>query len=384
MKSTKLKTKTEKGITLVALIITIVVLMILAVVAINSITNDGIISQADGVKDIYTEAQNEEQKILSYYELVLSGKAWTQNGTKVTRGNITLEVGDNVNYTVGAEGYTDANGWKVLGAENGKLLLVSASNVKAYYTLSGTNDYFNGISKLDSECSKFLNETYASKARSINVDDINRVTGYNPNETATGRAYHHDINEKGKRITIYGNTVTFKVGKDGSGNTIIEYAGTLNDAKNNGSIPFKEFVLPDGTKLAETENNAKKEKTSVTLNATYYYYYADTLCTESGAEKIGIKPGDSAYQLLFVNGSSSNGYFLASRYQFLTTTATQGPQFGIWAVDNNKVTGRALHFAISDPGNVTNWGTGIRAVIEILPDCQLEPNGANNWTLDLE
>ena len=42
----KRKTKMEKGITLIALIITIVVLLILAATAISSITNDGVLQYA--------------------------------------------------------------------------------------------------------------------------------------------------------------------------------------------------------------------------------------------------------------------------------------------------------------------------------------------------
>ena len=43
------RTKTQKGITLVALIITIIVLLILAVVAIGAVQNDGIIEYAKNI-----------------------------------------------------------------------------------------------------------------------------------------------------------------------------------------------------------------------------------------------------------------------------------------------------------------------------------------------
>ena len=56
------KTKTQKGITLIALIITIVVLLILAVVTINAIQGDGIIEYAKNAADEYTKKANEEQE----------------------------------------------------------------------------------------------------------------------------------------------------------------------------------------------------------------------------------------------------------------------------------------------------------------------------------
>ncbi len=60
-------TKTNKGITLVALIITIVVLLILAAVAISSITNDGILHYAQNAASSYNQAQRNEAGILEGY-----------------------------------------------------------------------------------------------------------------------------------------------------------------------------------------------------------------------------------------------------------------------------------------------------------------------------
>ena len=137
MKSTKLKTKQEKGITLIALIITIVVLLVLAAVAISSIKNDGIISKAQDVTNKYNEAQTSEKNMLDEYLNYLepnggTSGGWVQNGLTVTDGTITLNVGDYVNYTSGVaavaagEPVPDTVGWQVLGAEDGELLLISA------------------------------------------------------------------------------------------------------------------------------------------------------------------------------------------------------------------------------------------------------------------
>ena len=53
--------KTQKGITLVALIITIVVLLILAVVAIGAVKENGIIGHAQNAEEDYTEKQEKEK-----------------------------------------------------------------------------------------------------------------------------------------------------------------------------------------------------------------------------------------------------------------------------------------------------------------------------------
>ena len=61
------RTKTQKGITLVALIITIIVLLILAVVTINAVKGDGIIQKAESATQKYNDAAVKEQaKIDSY------------------------------------------------------------------------------------------------------------------------------------------------------------------------------------------------------------------------------------------------------------------------------------------------------------------------------
>ena len=64
--------KTQKGITLVALIITIVVLLILAVVSINAIQNNGIIDKTQGVTEKYNQAQTNEYGTLGGYETMLN------------------------------------------------------------------------------------------------------------------------------------------------------------------------------------------------------------------------------------------------------------------------------------------------------------------------
>ena len=70
------KTREQKGITLVALIITTVVLLVLATVTISSIQNDGIISKAQDVANKFNEAQSNEQGILDEYLSYLQGEQW--------------------------------------------------------------------------------------------------------------------------------------------------------------------------------------------------------------------------------------------------------------------------------------------------------------------
>ena len=50
------------------------------------------------------------------FETSMGGK-WTQSGTAIKKGSLTLEVGDYINYDAGVSGYTGK--WRILGVENG-------------------------------------------------------------------------------------------------------------------------------------------------------------------------------------------------------------------------------------------------------------------------
>lgn len=63
--------KTNKGITLVALVITIIILIILAGVSINAIMNEGIIHNAKDARDEFSEEKDKEQEKLTYIDALL-------------------------------------------------------------------------------------------------------------------------------------------------------------------------------------------------------------------------------------------------------------------------------------------------------------------------
>ena len=93
------KTKTQKGITLIALIITIVILLIIAVVTIGSIQNSKIIDHAQNASSKYTLEQEKEQIELALGEWqiqkVLGGKTFkevVESNTLSSLPEITVET----------------------------------------------------------------------------------------------------------------------------------------------------------------------------------------------------------------------------------------------------------------------------------------------------
>lgn len=138
------RSKSDKGVTLIALVITIAVLLILAGVSITAITDDsGILSRTNELSESANTSieQNTQELNNMTNELDYVMNPWVQNKTEVTKklksGTVTLNVGDNYTYDCGVEGYTGA--WKVLGAENGKLLIMSTVDVGTL-TLEGKMD----------------------------------------------------------------------------------------------------------------------------------------------------------------------------------------------------------------------------------------------------
>lgn len=167
------KTKDAKGMSLVLFVIIIVTVIILGWVIVSII-----------LKNNPTTTQKEFAE-------------WTQDRTTVTREDVILEVGDRVRLKIedkeessqySANGYTGR--WAVLGVENGKLLLVSTTEVETEIDLYGKEGkttgvpidagYNNGIDKLNNISSKYLNKEYADEARSIKIEDLIRVIGYEP------------------------------------------------------------------------------------------------------------------------------------------------------------------------------------------------------------
>ncbi len=64
--------KTNRGITLVALVITIIILLILAGISISTLTNTGIFQKAKDAKKASENAEKEQNKTLDNYEKELN------------------------------------------------------------------------------------------------------------------------------------------------------------------------------------------------------------------------------------------------------------------------------------------------------------------------
>ncbi len=120
----------------------------------------------------------------------------------------TDKTGADSDQEFNAETYKNAEyGWRILGVSKGKLRLISGEFVGAgnytngsrtYYTLKGQKGYINGIEELNKISAIFGHGKGAEKATSITAEDINEITGYDPE---TAKFEEGNFNEYGNKGT---------------------------------------------------------------------------------------------------------------------------------------------------------------------------------------
>ena len=323
-----------------------------------------------------------------------------------------IKLGDYVNYDE-TKGGTVTVGknvkWRVLGIENGNLLLVSDQNIATNesndlvtiygYTDNSEEKWFN---KINEPTKAYGNGNYIveNSVRSIKIEDINKITGYNPNRVLKNDAY--DVYHKG-RITEYGSAVTYTYGTNSSGNRIINYKTTAyktNIGDLNSSFEYlepKEFLLLDGTKLGTEDNIETKTKKSITIKNNYYWYNPEVLTSldpndaadvedYNKAPKIGLKKETQVYDMLFTNTDKHiKSYWLSDTFYFTTSSIWHGMRSvadgkvglgaNVWYMKEYRPD-LGKNFEHSD-----NIPHGVRAVVALKSDVKLAKANENTWNI---
>ncbi len=237
------------GITLIALVVTIVVLLILASVSITVIFGDnGILQLAKEAGEKTEKASEDEQNTILRYEYELAKLQGKISETE-TFGEYSMEkeikekygqdikIGDTVNYQDSVDEYNGT--WKVLGIENGQILLMSSDPVNKNFTLKGKDDFLKLETKLNKECKKYGTGTGAESARSLKVEDINKITDYNPENPEKVEKYGKNT------VAEYGTKVTFKLNEEGN----LEYQ--CSNGQSLTTTDIKSFEHADGRILGD-------------------------------------------------------------------------------------------------------------------------------------
>ncbi len=240
---------------------------------------------------------------------VVSG--WKDNGNDTfTKGEVTVKVGDKVSYDEGKDysttvktiesGYshdqtfkTDNLNWRVLGINtNGELELISDNPTSDTLYLGGKTGYLNAEDVLNNMCNKLYGQgEHATGARSLNVEDINKLANYKP----TNNSEYGDIWTY--RFPISGDHMQYKRTKaDG---TVVTDWTDITDSR------FQTFRVPGETETISADN---RNDIGRSVENTYYGYQV--------ADKVKQKTSDGKYMSnIITNGTRSSELFqwLASR-----------------------------------------------------------------------
>ena len=336
---------------------------------------------------------------------------YTQTGDTITSPDgKTMKVGDYVNYdpTLGANAsdltytstadktgasseqefnvstYKSAGyGWRVLGVKNGKIRLISEEFIGAgtytdsnrtKYTLKGQKGYINGIEELNKISGIFGHGKGAEGAKSITVEDINSITGYNPTTAKYGEGNFYE----------YGNKVTYTRGEGSA----LSSSATNGKTWSGTQSTFNYYDKTNKTFKALTSGSTE-------ITSTYYYYYPETLNNSrdnptQGDDGTGTY--NEVFQMLFGKYSkASDGY-----YRNFTGTGAK-PQYWL-ASDYANAYGDHVRWGLRDVNdgfvnnyadNLCNSGVGeysvsygVRPVVSLKSDVSLEWNEtAGEWKM---
>lgn len=328
--------ETQRGITLIALVITIVILIILATVTLNVVLGDGgLIQRAQQAKELTEEAAaKEEQQILNltgYFDELAADsvvEAFKAGDIKVgDYVNYTPDSNSPVNLTEADTGYgttqtysvDSSTTWRVLGlSEDGQhLLLTSGSPIKKdgedpYLVLQGATSYLNCVQTLNKAASVYHNSTLAEETRSMTIEDIENVLGDmtveypQEGEHGTGKVYFTDDEDK----TPIGETTSYP-----------SYTYTAED------------YTPEGAATLTHATAGEK----VTADAWMFMYTTD------GETRADYVP-ERVYDMLFAGTTESSNY---SKSYWLASPGVSAysddASFGPGAVyDGDATSGRAL------------------------------------------
>ena len=291
---------------------------------------------------------------------------WIQTGYEITNGEITLKVGDYVvNYDEGTEstqiettesGHTEQQtlttenlGWRILGVgENGGLELISDNPTTAIVTLSGEMGYLNIEEVLNTTCNELYGKgEYAENARSLNVEDVNKLANFNP-ETFNGYGILYKYG-----FSIEKGNMQYSKSTD-NGQT---WSGWINIT----NADYQIFRIPGSRETISVNNPKESEK----IENTYYSYTISSQITDTNVADMIAKG----------TGDSNITQWLASRaIHFLSDFS----YFSVRLLDVGYVNHGWLY---RSNGNSNSLSCAVRPVVSLEHNIKLEGNSEEGWTI---
>ena len=303
------------------------------------------------------------------------------NESDLTYTSTAEKTGERSDQEFNASAYKSAGyRWRILGVKNGKIRLISEEFIgpetytdssRTYYNLKGQKGYINGIEELNKISAIFGHGKGAEGAKSITVEDINGITGYNPE---TAKYNQGDWDE-------YGNKVTYTRGEG----TALSSSATNGETWSGTQSTFNYYDKTNKTFKALTSGSTE-------ITSTYYYYNPLTLGTDkvvSGTNEDGTV--NTVYKMLFgydkvgsdngfrnfTNGKCAQNYWLASDHAFADNYYVG---WGLRFVYVGSVGNRSD--LCNSIGSEFGISYGVRPVVSLKSDISLEWNDtAGEWKI---
>ncbi len=262
--------------------------------------------------------------------------------------NAGAEIGDCINYDSPNMNEKICD-WRILGvSENGELEAVTkvTSDVNSKtscvlheeYTLTYADGYVNAEEDLAKCAEPFADGNIGLTSRSINVEDVNRVTGYSPMNVGIKAPYNVGTYYEEGTLREYLNKITFLFKGHSSG--YILYVKTSNGIE-------KSLVTPTFYPLNEDKFIYNGDRTEEYVR-DYYSYYPTTLTkTNDETASLGLSTSSKAYAMLFENTDLRHyEYWLANKYIDIKESGDSLKMptihWGIRLVSGKRVTGTAF------------------------------------------
>ena len=336
--------------------------------------------------DTITSPDGKTMKVGDYVDYDPTLEANASDLTYTSTTDKTGVTGADSNQEFNVSTYKNAGcGWRVLGVKNGKIRLISEEFIgpgkdkeiyignRTYYRLYGQKGYINGIEELNKISAIFGHGKGAEKAKSITVEDINAITGYNP---TTAKYREGNFYEYGNKVTYTRGEGTALSSSATNGKT---WSGTINT--------FNYYDKINKTFKALTSGSTE-------ITSTPYYYNPTTLNEDrakpiKGVDESGVF--NTEYQMLFGKYTvNQNNYFrsftgtgakpqywLASDYAYAYDNRVDWGLRNVY--DGNVFSNSDLYYS---NGNEISGSNGVRPVVSLKSDVSLEWNEtAKEWKI---
>ena len=304
------KIKTNKGITLVALVITIIVLLILAVVSISIVINQGIIDKSQDAANTHQKEAEQEAIQIGYSEY-LNDK---YSGTTP----LELKVAD-----AKTEG-NETKGWSVEFSKTGNIYSVS-SDGKSIELDTVQMEWKSAETITDTKTNKVLSETENIKLKDEYGNKIVVPAGFKIKvEPDTNNATH----------VTEGIVVT-----DGTNEFVWIPVGNIKKSKEDttgtpitlGRYVFKEDGTIDET-LSQTAPDAQLKASSGSSNYFKEGEIEGIAVDSNGKATKGYAKDINA----FISSANNNGGYYLGRYEARTATERKANEYELTTVTENK------------------------------------------------